>query len=90
MKWARARSFNEGAKVFSTQLSQGGMAMKKLIGLMALALLLSFSTSTLVFAGDPTPAPAPTDEQDKKNPSGPKADAGDEKKDEKKDDKGGK
>ncbi len=62
--------------------------MKKLIGLMALALLLSFSASTLVYAGDP--APAPTQEKDKKNPSGPKADAGDEKKDEKKDDKGGK
>jgi len=58
--------------------------MHEFAGLMALALLLSFSASTLVDAGDP--APAPTEEKDKKNPSGPKADAGDEKKD----DKGGK
>jgi hypothetical protein len=62
--------------------------MKKFAGLMALAIALSFGTVTVasVYAGDP--APAPTD-QDKKQPSGPKA-FENEKKDEKKDDKGGK
>lgn len=60
--------------------------MRKFTGLLALALLLSFGVvTTLTYAGDP--APAPTDEKDKKNPGGPKAD---EQKDEKKDDKGGK
>jgi hypothetical protein len=62
--------------------------MRKLTGLLALALLLSFGVvTTLTYAGDP--APAPTDEKDKKNPSGPKVFA-DDNKDEKKDDKGGK
>lgn len=61
--------------------------MKKLVGLMALALALTFSTGTFTatFAGDPKP----TEEKDKKNPSGPKLNA-DDKKDEKKDGKGGK
>lgn len=59
--------------------------MKKITGLLALAMLLTFGTVTYVQAGDP--APAPTEEKDKK-PSGPHA--SDEKKDEKKDDKGGK
>jgi len=65
--------------------------MKKLIGLMAFALLLSFGTATYIKAGDPapTPAPAPTDEKDKKKPIDPKAFES-EPKDEKKDDKGGK
>lgn len=64
--------------------------MKKFVGLMAFALLLSFGPVTaLTHAGDPpSPAPpSPTD--DPKKPSGPKVFA-DEKKDEKKDDKGGK
>jgi len=64
--------------------------MKRLAGLLTLALLLSFGTVTaLTYAGDP---PAPTDEKDKdKKTSGPKLFAGDEKKDEKKDEqKGGK
>ena len=63
--------------------------MRKLAGFMALAVLLSFGTvTTLTYAADP---PAPTDEQDKdKKTGGPKLFAGDEKKDEKKDDKGGK
>jgi hypothetical protein len=62
--------------------------MKRLAGLMALAVLLSFGTvTTLTYAGDP---PAPTDEKDKdKQTGGPKLFA-DEKKDEKKDEKGGK
>lgn len=61
--------------------------MKKFAGLMALAIALSFGTATIapVFASDP----APTEEKDKKQPSGPKA-FENEKKDEKKDDKGGK
>jgi len=71
--------------------------MKKLIGLMAFALLLSFGTATYIKAGDPaptptpapTPAPTPTDEKDKKKPIDPKAFES-EPKDEKKDDKGGK
>lgn len=60
--------------------------MKKFAGLMALAIALSFGTATIapVYASDP----APTD-QDKKESSGPKA-FENEKKDEKKDDKGGK
>ncbi|WP_447975283.1 hypothetical protein [Nitrospira sp. Kam-Ns4a] len=53
--------------------------MKKLAGLLALALMLTFGTATFTLAGDP--APAPTEKKDKK-PSGPKAD--EEKKDEKK------
>lgn len=64
--------------------------MKKLTGLLALALLLSFGPITaLTYAGDPpTPTtPAPTD--DPKKPGGPKVFA-DDNKDEKKDDKGGK
>lgn len=62
--------------------------MKRLAGSMALAVLLSFGTvTTLTYAADP---PAPTDEQDKdKKTGGPKLLA-DEKKDENKDDKGGK
>jgi len=57
--------------------------MKRLIGLVALAMMLSFGTAVVSFAGDP----APTEKKEKKNPSGPKAD---EKKDEKKKgDKGG-
>lgn len=69
--------------------------MKKLIGLMAFALLLSFGTATFARAGEPaptpvpTPAPTPTDEKDKKKPTDPKAFES-EPKDEKKDNKGGK
>ena len=65
--------------------------MKRLAGLMALAVLLSFATvTTLTYAADP---PAPTDEQDKdKKTGGPKLFADEPKKpDEKKpDEKGGK
>lgn len=61
--------------------------MRKMAGMLALGLLLAFGTVTLSYAADP--APAPTDDKDKK-PSGPKVFASDEKKDEKKDDKGGK
>jgi hypothetical protein len=66
--------------------------MKKLVGLMALAIALSFGTVTFAptYAADPAPAPAPTDEGKDKKPSGPKLSADDDKKDEKKGDKGGK
>lgn len=61
--------------------------MKRLIGLIALAVMLSFGLGTVAFAQNP--APAPTEEQDKdKKPGGPKAEP--DSKDEKKDDKGGK
>jgi hypothetical protein len=64
--------------------------MKKLAGLLAFALVLSFGPIVaLTYAGEPAP-PAPTDEKDKKNPGMPKLNAGDEKKDAKKDGKGGK
>jgi hypothetical protein len=57
--------------------------MKRMLGLIALAVMLSFGTvATVSFAGD---APAPTEKKDKKNPSGPKM--GEEQK--KKDKKGG-
>ncbi len=59
--------------------------MKRLSGLMALAVLLSFGT--LTYAGDPAPA----DGKEKKESVGGKlVYAGDEKKEEKKGDKGGK
>ncbi len=66
--------------------------MKRLAGLMALAVLLSFGTvTTLTYAADP---PAPTDEQDKdKKTGGPKLfedEKKDEQKGEKKDEQGGK
>jgi len=65
--------------------------MKRLVGLMAFALLLSFGTATFARAGEPAPTPAPTstDEKDKKKPTDPKAFES-EPKDKKKDDKGGK
>ncbi len=64
--------------------------MKKLAGLLAFALLLSFGPiAAVTYAGDPAP-PAPADEKDTKNPGMPTMNAGDEKKDEKKDGTGGK
>ena len=60
--------------------------MRKFVGLMALAVALSFGMGTLSYASDPALAPTT---QEKKQPSGPKA-FENEKKDEKKDDKGGK
>lgn len=62
--------------------------MKRLVGLMILAMVLSFGTGTIIYAGDPAPAPTDGKGKDKK-PSGPKVFADDEKKDEKKDGKGG-
>lgn len=63
--------------------------MKSFTGIMALVALLSFGTATIAFSQ--APAPAPTDGKDKdKKPGTPKVFAGDEKKDEKKGDKGGK
>ena len=64
--------------------------MKKFGRLLALAVMLSFSTGALVYAAEPAP-PAPTDEKDKSKPgpSGPKL-FENQKKDEKKDEKGGK
>jgi hypothetical protein len=56
--------------------------MKRVLGLIALAVMLSFGTvATVSFAGD---NPAPTEKKDKKNPSGPKASE-----EKKKDKKGG-
>ncbi len=56
--------------------------MKRVIGLMALAVMLSFGTVAVTsYAGD---APAPTEKKDKKNPSGPKAGEEEKKKGEKK------
>lgn len=63
--------------------------MKKLAGLLALAVMLSFGTATVSFAGDPAPAPAPTDKKGKDTKK-PKFFGSGEKKDEKKDTKGGK
>lgn len=60
--------------------------MKKLIGLIALAVMLSFGIGTVTFAE--TPEPAPTEEKAKDKKPGPKAEP--DSKDEKKDDKGGK
>ncbi len=61
--------------------------MKRFMSVMVLAVALSFGLGTLSYASDP--APAPKTDQGKKQPSGPKA-FENEKKDEKKDGKGGK
>jgi hypothetical protein len=66
--------------------------MKRLLGLLAFAMILSFGTGvTLSLAGGPAPAPAPTDEKGKPKPepTHPKLFSSDDKKDEKSD-KGGK
>lgn len=66
--------------------------MKRFGRLLALAVMLSFAVGTLSYAADPAPPPsAPTDEKGKPKPgpSGPKL-FENEKKDEKKDEKGGK
>lgn len=70
--------------------------MKRLIGLIALAVILSFGIGTVTFAGNPEPAPTEEKGKDKgkddkgkdqgKKPGDPKADP--DPKDEKKDDKG--
>jgi hypothetical protein len=62
--------------------------MRKLAGLVAFVALLGFGTvATVGYASDPMP---PKEEKYKPKPGAPKLFAGDEKKDEKKDDKGGK
>ena len=68
-------------------------SMKRLIGLIALAVILSFGIGTVTFAGNPEPAPTEEKGKDKgkdqeKKPGSPKAEP--DSKDEKKDDKGGK
>ena len=62
--------------------------MKKLLGLLAVAMLLSFGTATYTFAGDPAPAPTDDGKKDTKKPD--LVFNQDTKDDEKKDDKGGK
>lgn len=65
--------------------------MRKLAGLAAFVALLSFGmVTTFSYAGDPAPPSSPTDEKGKPKTSAPKFSARDEKKDEKKDGKGGK
>jgi hypothetical protein len=61
--------------------------VKKLIGLIALAVMLSFGAGTVTFAENPEPVPTEEKAKDKK-PDGQKAEP--DSKDEKKDDKGGK
>ncbi len=42
--------------------------MKRVLGLLAFAMILSFGTGvTLSYAGDPAPAPAPAGDKDKKD-----------------------
>lgn len=62
--------------------------MKRLAGLIALAVVLSFGAGTITYAGDPAPAPTDGKGKDKKS-SGPKVFADEDKKHDKKDGKGG-
>lgn len=64
--------------------------MKTFAGMLALVAVFTFGPlAAFTYAGDP-PAPAPTDEKGKPKPGAPKFSASDDKKDDKKDGKGGK